>query len=129
MLPTILEMRKRWAQRHNEVYDVMMILRDVPRNTALCGQLLIGFVNCHRVKLLSLKLCNVSYVRRLLNVFDVFHNELSLNVGRVEAHEWGVSGSVGCWWRRVVGNASAGGWAPAGSRHAHGVLGNTPSMC
>ncbi|XP_068624313.1 uncharacterized protein tei [Battus philenor] len=31
-------------------------------------------------------------------------------------------GSVGCWWRRVVGNASD-SWAPAGSHHAHGVLG------
>ncbi|XP_060808036.1 uncharacterized protein LOC106130394 [Amyelois transitella] len=31
-------------------------------------------------------------------------------------------GSVGCWWRRVVGNASE-TWAPAGSHHAHGVLG------
>ncbi|CAH2235189.1 jg10441 [Pararge aegeria aegeria] len=31
-------------------------------------------------------------------------------------------GSVGCWWRRVVGNASD-AWAPAGSHHAHGVLG------
>ncbi|KAM3968608.1 LOW QUALITY PROTEIN: uncharacterized protein ACR2FA_012085 [Aphomia sociella] len=31
-------------------------------------------------------------------------------------------GSVGCWWRRVVGNSSE-SWAPAGSQHAHGVLG------
>ncbi|XP_050357945.1 uncharacterized protein LOC126778446 isoform X1 [Nymphalis io] len=31
-------------------------------------------------------------------------------------------GSVGCWWRRVVGNSSE-SWAPAGSHHAHGVLG------
>ncbi|KAJ0170649.1 hypothetical protein K1T71_014020 [Dendrolimus kikuchii] len=31
-------------------------------------------------------------------------------------------GSVGCWWRRVVGNATE-NWAPAGSHHAHGVLG------
>ncbi|XP_053620805.1 uncharacterized protein tei [Plodia interpunctella] len=31
-------------------------------------------------------------------------------------------GSVGCWWRRVVGNSSE-TWAPAGSHHAHGVLG------
>ncbi|CAH2098550.1 unnamed protein product [Euphydryas editha] len=31
-------------------------------------------------------------------------------------------GSVGCWWRRVVGNSSD-SWAPAGSHHAHGVLG------
>ncbi|KAG6464148.1 hypothetical protein O3G_MSEX014312, partial [Manduca sexta] len=31
-------------------------------------------------------------------------------------------GSVGCWWRRVVGNATD-TWAPAGSHHAHGVLG------
>ncbi|CAH2061686.1 unnamed protein product, partial [Iphiclides podalirius] len=31
-------------------------------------------------------------------------------------------GSVGCWWRRVLGNASE-AWAPAGSHHAHGVLG------
>ncbi|XP_052742777.1 uncharacterized protein LOC112054495 [Bicyclus anynana] len=31
-------------------------------------------------------------------------------------------GSVGCWWRRIVGNASD-AWAPAGSHHAHGVLG------
>ncbi|XP_072933770.1 uncharacterized protein tei [Epargyreus clarus] len=31
-------------------------------------------------------------------------------------------GSVGCWWRRVVGNSSE-NWAPAGSHHAHGVLG------
>ncbi|CAG4996139.1 unnamed protein product [Parnassius apollo] len=31
-------------------------------------------------------------------------------------------GSVGCWWRRIVGNASE-TWAPAGSHHAHGVLG------
>ncbi|XP_045780878.1 uncharacterized protein LOC123877973 [Maniola jurtina] len=31
-------------------------------------------------------------------------------------------GSVGCWWRRVVGNATD-AWAPAGSHHAHGVLG------
>ncbi|CAB3241632.1 unnamed protein product [Arctia plantaginis] len=31
-------------------------------------------------------------------------------------------GTVGCWWRRVVGNSSE-SWAPAGSHHAHGVLG------
>ncbi|KAL4707555.1 hypothetical protein ACJJTC_000307 [Scirpophaga incertulas] len=31
-------------------------------------------------------------------------------------------GSVGCWWRRVLGNTSE-SWAPAGSHRAHGVLG------
>ncbi|CAH0718333.1 unnamed protein product, partial [Brenthis ino] len=36
-------------------------------------------------------------------------------------------GSVGCWWRRVVGNASD-AWAPAGSHHAHGVLGIKEAM-
>ncbi|XP_045529462.1 uncharacterized protein LOC123717496 [Pieris brassicae] len=36
-------------------------------------------------------------------------------------------GSVGCWWRRVVGNASD-NWAPAGSHHAHGVLGISEAM-
>ncbi|XP_045507681.1 uncharacterized protein LOC123703647 [Colias croceus] len=36
-------------------------------------------------------------------------------------------GSVGCWWRRVVGNASD-NWAPAGSHHAHGVLGIAEAM-
>nr|XP_049707702.1 uncharacterized protein LOC110383089 isoform X2 [Helicoverpa armigera] len=36
-------------------------------------------------------------------------------------------GSVGCWWRRVVGNSSE-SWAPAGSHHAHGVLGIKEAM-
>ncbi|KAJ2939050.1 hypothetical protein O0L34_g10239 [Tuta absoluta] len=36
-------------------------------------------------------------------------------------------GSVGCWWRRVVGNATE-NWAPAGSHHAHGVLGIKDAM-
>ncbi|XP_028171150.1 uncharacterized protein LOC114360314 [Ostrinia furnacalis] len=49
------------------------------------------------------------------------HQKVEVPVGgNVQLHC--PKGSVGCWWRRVVGNASE-AWAPAGSHHAHGVLG------
>ncbi|RVE51308.1 hypothetical protein evm_003988 [Chilo suppressalis] len=49
------------------------------------------------------------------------HQKVEVPVGgNVQLHC--PKGSVGCWWRRVVGNSSE-SWAPAGSHHAHGVLG------
>ncbi|XP_063543533.1 uncharacterized protein LOC134751910 [Cydia strobilella] len=53
---------------------------------------------------------------------EVDHQKVDVPLGgSVQLHC--PKGSVGCWWRRVLGNASDGAWAPAGSHNAHGVLG------
>ncbi|KAG7295407.1 hypothetical protein JYU34_022466, partial [Plutella xylostella] len=49
------------------------------------------------------------------------HQRVEVQVGgNVQLHC--PKGSVGCWWRRSD-NSTAPGWTPAGSHHAHGVLG------
>ncbi|VVD03683.1 unnamed protein product, partial [Leptidea sinapis] len=54
------------------------------------------------------------------------HQEVEVNLGgNVQLHC--PKGSVGCWWRRVASNTSD-NWAPAGSHHAHGVLGISEAM-
>ncbi|KAH9640763.1 hypothetical protein HF086_000105 [Spodoptera exigua] len=68
-----------------------------------------------------------------INTHTIMHNHFEVYSSSAQSFDWSASsppvtvfgvctGSVGCWWRRVVGNSSE-SWAPAGSHHAHGVLG------
>ncbi|OWR45183.1 hypothetical protein KGM_211823 [Danaus plexippus plexippus] len=54
---------------------------------------------------------------------EVEHQKVEVQVGgSVQLHC--PRGTVGCWWRRIVGNGTD-AWTPAGSHHAHGVLDDT----